>query len=310
MSIADKGAKKTPWWRPVLRIIRSLAVVYLLVMVCMMFLEDSLIFFPSRYPAGNWKPWGLEFEDAWFQAANGTKLHGWYVPHEKKWADRPKGDSPISVDTKIGTVPDAKIGTVPQAILFCHGNAGNVTDRADILETIHNNTDASILIFDYRGYGRSEGKPSEKGVLADARAAREWLAKRENITEKDIVLMGESLGGAVAVDLAARDGAKGLVLISTFSSLPEVAAYHYPFLPVRLMMRTRLDAVGQIANYKGPLFQMHGKIDQIVPFKFGKKLFDAANEPKQLLEFANHDHNDLPPAEFYEALQKFLQKLQ
>jgi fermentation-respiration switch protein FrsA (DUF1100 family) len=250
-------------------------------MVCMMFLEESLIFFPSRYPDGDWKPWGLSFEDAWFQAADGTKLHGWCVPHEKPLA----------------------------AILFCHGNAGNITNRADILEKLHNNVGASVLIFDYRGYGRSQGKPNETGILADARAARAWLAKRENISEKDIVVMGESLGGAVAVDLAAKDGAKGLVLISTFTSLPDAAAYHYPIFPVRLLMRTRLDALGQIANYKGPLLDMHGEADTIVPFRIGRRLFDAANEPKQLLVFPHHDHNDIPPDQFFEALRIFLNKL-
>jgi len=270
-----------PWRQRILRLIRSLAVVYLLVMVCMMFLENSLIFFPSRYPDGDWKPWGLSFEDAWFQAADGTKLHGWYVPREKPMA----------------------------AILFCHGNAGNITNRADILEELHNTVGASVLIFDYRGYGRSQGKPNEAGILADARAARAWLAKRENITEKDIVVMGESLGGAVAVDLAAKDGAKGLVLISTFTSLPDAAAYHYPIFPVRLLMRTRLDAIGQIANCKGPLLDMHGQSDTIVPIKFGRRLFDAANQPKQLLVFPHHDHNDLPPDQFFEALRTFLKKL-
>ena len=272
---------KMLWRRRMLRLIVSAAVVYLLVVMCMMFLEDSLIYFPSKYPEGDWRPWGLPFEDAWFQAPDGTKLHGWYVPREKPCA----------------------------TILFCHGNAGNVTHRADILDNLHGAVGASVLIFDYRGYGRSEGKPNENGVLSDARAARAWLAKRENIAEKDIVLMGESLGGAVAVDLAAQDGAKGLVLISTFTNLPDVAAYHYPWLPVRLLMRSRLDALGQIADYKGPLLDMHGRADTIVPFQFGQKLFDAANQPKQLLVFPDHDHNDPPPAEFFEALKAFLQRL-
>ncbi len=272
---------KKPWKRRTLRLIFTALAIYLLIVVCMMFLEESLIYFPSKYPEGDWKPRGLEFEDAWFQAADGIKLHGWYVPREK----------PAAI------------------ILFCHGNAGNVTDRADILEILHNVVGASVLVFDYRGYGRSAGKPNEKGILSDARAARAWLANREKIAEKDIVVMGESLGGAVAVDLAAKDGAKGLVLIGTFTSAPDIAAYHYPLLPVRLLMHTRLDALGQIANYKGPLLDMHGQADTIVPFQFGKKLFDAANEPKQLLVFPHHDHNDPPPDKFFEALEDFLKKL-
>jgi hypothetical protein len=274
-----EGVRKS-WRRRILRLIRSAAIVYLLVVVCMMFLEESLIFFPSKYPEGDWRPRGLAFEDAQFQAADGTKLHGWYVPH----------DSPRAV------------------ILFCHGNAGNVTHRAYILEKLHLDVGVSVLIFDYRGYGRSEGKPNEAGILSDAWAARTWLSKREKIPEKDIVMMGESLGGAVAVDLAAKDGAKGLVLISTFTSIPEVAAYHYPVFPVRLLMRTRLDALGQIANFKGPLLQMHGEADTIVPIKFGRRLFEAANEPKQLLVFPHHDHNDTLPDQFFETLKIFLDK--
>ena len=273
--------KYKPWQRRLLRLIRSAAFIYLTVLVCLMFLEESLIFFPSRYPEGNWQPWGLKFEEADFQAADGTKLHGWYVPH----------DSPKAV------------------LLFCHGNAGNITHRADILGILHDEMGATVMIFDYRGFGRSEGKPNEAGILADARAARAWLAKRENIPETDIVLMGESLGGGVAVDLAAKDGAKGLVLVSTFTSIPDVAAYHYPIFPVRWLMRTRLDAVGQIANYKGPLLQLHGQTDTIVPFRIGRQLFDKANEPKQLIVSPRHDHNDSLPDQFYDALKDFLEKL-
>jgi uncharacterized protein len=279
MSNVAQDRVKTSKWQRILRLIRFAAIFYLILMVFLMFLEDHLIFFPSRYPSGEWNPTGLSFEDARFQAGDGTNLHGWYVPHEK----------PIAT------------------ILFCHGNAGNVTHRAYIMEGLHNYIGASVLVFDYRGYGRSEGKPSENGVLADARAARAWLAKRENIPEKDIVVMGESLGGAVAVDLAAKDGAKGLVLISTFTSAPDMAAHYYPIFPVRLLMRTKLDSLGKIANYKGPLLQMHGRADTIVPFKLGRRLFDAANEPKQFLEVRDFDHNDALPQEFFVELRKFLQ---
>ena len=143
-------------------------------------LERSMLFFPVRYPSGNWHPDGLDFEDAWFQAADGTKLHGWYVPHAK-----PKA-----------------------TVLYCHGNGGNVAYWAGAAKELHDRAGVSVLLFDYRGYGRSEGEPYEAGVLADARAARSWLARREGIAEGQIVLLGRSLGGAVAVDLAATDGAR------------------------------------------------------------------------------------------------------
>ena len=143
-------------------------------------LEKSLVFAPSRYPEGNWQPAGLVFEDAWFAAADGTRLHGWFVPHAQPRA----------------------------VVLFCHGNGGNVALWADVLRNLHDRMGVTAMGFDYRGYGRSEGTPSEAGVLADARAARAWLARRTGIAEDRIVLMGRSLGGAVAVDLA-TDGAGG-----------------------------------------------------------------------------------------------------
>jgi fermentation-respiration switch protein FrsA (DUF1100 family) len=247
----------------------------------MVFLEESLLFFPMRYPGGDWNPAGLAPVDAWFSAADGTKLHGWYVPHEKPRA----------------------------VILLCHGNAGNITHRADILEALHDRVGASVLIFDYRGYGRSEGSPNERGVLEDARAARAWLARTEAIPENQIVLLGNSLGGAVAVDLAARDGAKALILENTFSSVPDVAAHYYPWLPVRWLMRNRFDSVAKIGAYHGPLLQSHSQGDTIVPYRFARRLFDAANEPKQFLEIEGLDHNDPPESSYFDTLREFLDKV-
>ena len=255
---------------------------YLLVMVLMMILEESFIFFPTRYPEGDWQPPGLDFEDAWFEAADGIRIHGWYVPH-----DRPRG-----------------------VVLFAHGNGLNLTDRADVVRVLHDRVGVSVLIFDYRGYGRSQGSPDEQGVLADARAARQWLARREAVAETDVVLLGRSLGGAVAVDLAAEGGARALVLESTFSSMPDLAAYHYPWLPVRLMMRTRFDSIGKIAAYHGPLLQSHSEADTIVPYRFGRRLFDAANQPKQFITLRGRDHNDPQPPDYYDALVAFLDGLE
>jgi uncharacterized protein len=264
------------------KIARVVAVAYLLVVGAAMFFEESMVFPASRYPAGDWHPAGIAFEDAWFKASDGTKLHGWYVPCR-----------------------DAK-----ETVLFCHGNGGNITHRIDLLRMLHDRVGASALVFDYRGYGRSEGSPSEAGILSDARAARAWLAARETIAESEIVMMGESLGGGVAVDLAARDGARALVLQSTFCSLPEVAAYHYPWLPARWLMRTRLNSLAKIGNYHGPLLQSHGDADTIVPFPLGRRLFDTANEPKQFLVIPGFDHNDGLPPQYFDALANFFAQLQ
>ena len=282
-----KSPEKQPLtWRQMLRRmawrgVRVIMVAYVTVMVLAMWYENSLIYFPSKYPVGDWEPAGLEFEDAWFAAADGTRLHGWYVPCEK---------------------PSA-------VVLFCHGNGGNLTHRIDLMQAMQNYVGATILAFDYRGYGRSEGSPHEAGVLADARAARAWLAKRAGIAERDIVMMGESLGGAVAVDLAARDGARALILEDAFTSLRDMAAYHYPWLPSRWVMRSNLDSFTQIRNYHGPLLQCHGDADRIVPYQYGQKLFDAANGPKKFITHAGADHNDPRPMEFYQELKQFLEGL-
>ena len=276
MSNSQHPSPRRGWWMR-LRPVRWLLAGYLTIVGLAMFFEESLVFFPSRYPAGNWKPGALPFEDAWFEADDGTRLHGWYVPH-----------------------PD------PSAvILFSHGNAGHLADRADLLRLLALEVGAAVMIYDYRGYGRSEGSPNERGILADARAARAWLAQRAGIDPRDIVLMGESLGGAVSVDLAAADGARALVLESTFTSIPDVAAHHYPWLPVRWLMRTRLDSDAKIGRYRGPLLQSHGDADRIVPYALGKRLFEQANEPKRLITLPGYDHNDFPPPEYFDALGEF-----
>jgi fermentation-respiration switch protein FrsA (DUF1100 family) len=261
-----------------LQVIRWVVIGYLVLLGAMMFFEEALIFFPARFPEGDWQPPGLPFEDAWFQSADGTRLHGWYVPHEQPRA----------------------------VVLFCHGNAGNISHRADMLRVLHDLVGVSVLAFDYRGYGRSEGKPNEAGILADARAARAWLAQRAGIGQNEIVLMGRSLGGAVAIDLAANDGARALVVESSFTSIPDVAAYHYPWLPVRWAMRTRLDSLGKITAYRGPLLQSHGTADTIIPYRLGCRLFEAANQPKQFITLPDLDHNDPQPLEYYDRLTKFL----
>ncbi len=168
---------------------------------------DHLLFYPSPFPQGDWSIDESKFEDAWFRSANGARLNGWFA----------EARNPRAV------------------VLFAEGNGGNITYRRDVLTRFRDRLNCSVFIFDYQGYGKSEGKPTREGILADARAARLWLSGRTGTAETDIVLVGESLGGAVAVDLAARDGARGLVLQSTFSSLADVTRQHFG----RLAGRTR-----------------------------------------------------------------------
>jgi fermentation-respiration switch protein FrsA (DUF1100 family) len=278
---ATHRAPARTWLGWVWFVLRTFLIAYLVLLLILMFFENSLIFIPTNFANDDWSPTGIALEDVHFAAADGTKLHGWFAPHE----------NPTAV------------------ILYCHGNAGNVTHRIDAIRALHDRVGAAVFVFDYRGYGRSEGTPDEQGVLADARAAREWLANRTGVTPQRIVLMGESLGGAVAVDLAVdpiAGGARALILEHTFSSMPDVAAHHYPWAPVRLLIKTQFDSVSKIGRYHGPLFQSHGERDSIVPLELARRLFDAANEPKQFLLIEGGDHNDPLPPGYYEKLRAFL----
>jgi len=244
-------------------------------------LERKMIFHPAPFPEGNWEPHGLAHEDAWFEAEDGTSLHGWFVPHP----------DPIGV------------------ALFMHGNAGNISSRAQTLHVLNGRHRLSVLAFDYRGYGRSEGKPSERGILQDARAARAWLARRTGVPEQDIILMGRSLGGAVAVDLAAKDGARGLVLASTFTSLPDVGAHHFRWLPTSPLMSLRLNSLSKIRYYSGPLLQSHGDADRVIPYDLGQRLYEAAPGPKRFVTLPGGGHNDPRPETYRIALDEFLASL-
>jgi fermentation-respiration switch protein FrsA (DUF1100 family) len=267
--------------RRALRIVVGLAIAYLLLVGMLSFFEEALIFPAPRYPLGDWTPAGLNQEEVYFAAADGVKLHGWYIAPPK-----------------------------PRAyILFCHGNGENVAFAGDYLGYLRDELNVAIFAFDYRGYGRSEGRPNEKGVLADGRAAQAWLARRANIAPSEIVLWGRSLGGAVAVNLAAENGARGLIVERTFTSLPDVAAVHYSWAPVRLLMRTRLDAYACIHRYPGPLLQSHGTADSIIPFALGRRLFDAHQGEKEFLSLDGHDHNDPPSHEWHDAIDRFLDRI-
>ncbi|NLZ02694.1 MAG: alpha/beta hydrolase [Pirellulaceae bacterium] len=268
-------------WRKIVAILLVPVVCCLALAVLCMIFEEQFIFFPSRYPQGDWNPAGLKFEDAQFTASDGTPLHGWYVPHENPRA----------------------------VVLFSHGNAGNLSDRAEMLRALNGRAGVSVMIYDYRGYGKSGGRPAEKGLLLDARAARAWLARRAGVAETRIVLMGRSLGGAVAVDLAATDGARGLVLESTFTSIAEMAAVHYPWLPMRSLIRNRFDSLAKIGRYRGPLLVSHGDSDRVVPYEMGRRLLAAANEPKTFLTIEGGDHNDPQPPDYDRQLVEFLDGL-
>ncbi|MCA9173159.1 MAG: alpha/beta hydrolase [Planctomycetales bacterium] len=242
-------------------------------------LDDRLLFFPSKHPDGNWEPERLQYQDVWMTAADKTRIHGWYCPVDKPLAH----------------------------VLFAHGNAGNITHRASLLAMLQA-MGISALAFDYRGYGKSEGLPSKDGVVQDGAAARTKLASLGGVRERDVVLMGRSLGGAVVIQLAADAPARGLIVESSFSSLSDVAKHHYPRL-AWIVNPDSLNSTAALAKYRGPFLQSHGDADRTIPFALGKKLFESANEPKRFVTIARGDHNSPQSAEYYRALAEFITSL-
>ncbi len=184
-------------------------------------IDELLLFFPNKFPNGDWAPKNLQFEDVYFKSSDGTMLHGWYCPCEHAQA----------------------------TVLMSHGNAGHIADRSSWLAHLQQQVKVAVFAYDYRGYGRSEGKPSVEGAIQDAQAAREKLCELADLKSDQIVLMGESLGGAISVQLAAASPAKALILQSTFSSLQEVAKIHYPRLSW-LVSKNKLNSVDKIVEHK------------------------------------------------------------
>ncbi len=234
--------------------------------ILLMIFEERFIFFPSVYPSGNYEDARIipGLEDCWFTTEDGVKLHGWFAP----------------ADTPIAT------------LVISHGNAGNISHRIPVIKALQE-MGFNVFMFDYRGYGRSEGSPNEQGVYRDGRAAFDYVAKRRDVDSSSIILFGTSLGGAVAVDVALHRSAAALILETTFSSAKDVARVSYPFLPVQFVLRTKFGSIEKIRKISIPSLFLHGDHDSIIPISLGRKLFEAANEPKKFHVVAGADHNDI-----------------
>jgi fermentation-respiration switch protein FrsA (DUF1100 family) len=278
-SSSSEDSPRTTWRRTLGRLLSVVVGGYLTVLLLLMLMENYLLYPAPRYPLGDWSASRIAAEDVYFDSDDGTPLHGWFLDHPQ-----PRG-----------------------YLLYCHGNGEHVAHLAELLLLIRDDLGFAVFAFDYRGYGRSEGSPHEKGILADARAAHRWLTNRARISSDQLVIMGRSLGGAVAVDLAADYSARALVLESTFTSLPDVAARIYWWAPVRWLMRSRFDSLAKIARFSGPLLQSHGTLDEVVPIGIGRQLFaSATGQQKTFVEFPLDGHNDPPPASYYRRLDQFL----
>ena len=258
-----------------------LGTVYLGCLLVLWSFENSMVFRPLT-AAESWNDRSVPpGRDVWLANPDGTKIHAWWYPPDR---------------------PDAG------AILLAHGNGGNLSHRSELALELRRTLGAGVLLFDYPGYGKSVGKPTEAGCYAAADAAYEWLTGEAKIPSHRIIILGESLGGGVAVHTAANHDCRALVLMFTFTTLPAAAKTHFRWLPTYWLMRNRFDNMAKIGSVKRPVFIMHGTADEVIPYKQGEVLFAAANEPKEFLRLEGFGHNSELPDEFFTSLARFLER--
>jgi len=226
----------------------------------------------------------LDFENVVFKSGNGLRLSGWYIPAPLEVKHQVE---PTQLRSGLLTGPaDSSEFTV----LFCHGNGGNMAHRLDSINVFHN-LGLNCFIFDYRGYGNSEGKPSEKGTYLDVEAAYKWLTEEKKIPPENIIIFGRSLGGSIAAYLASKVEAGALIIESTFTSYVDIGKRFYPYMPVRWFARFGYKTIDYIKDVRCPMMLIYSRSDEVVPFEFGLKLYEAANEPKEFVEILG-SHND------------------
>jgi fermentation-respiration switch protein FrsA (DUF1100 family) len=235
------------------------------------FMQPTFLYYPVREVPYTPEELGLDFEDVKFRTADGLLLSGWYIPAE---------NSELTV-------------------LFCHGNGGNMMHRLDSINILYN-LGLSCFIFDYRGYGNSEGKPSEEGTYLDGRAAYKWLTREKKVSPDSIIIFGRSLGGSIAAQLAGKVRAKALVIESAFTSYVDIGKKFYPYMPVQWFARFSYKTIDYVKAVHCPVMVIHSRGDEVVPFEFGLELYEMANEPKEFIEiFGSHNDGFLVSGETY-----------
>ena len=239
------------------------------------YIESKSIFYPDKEILVTPKQVDLNFEDIFFKTEDNILLNGWFIPHD-----------------------DAKA-----TIIFCHGNAGNISHRLEKIAVFYH-LGLNTFIFDYRGYGNSQGHPTEKGIYLDAQAAYDYLISREGIDKDRIISFGSSLGGAAAVDLSTKRKVAALIIDSTFTNAKDMAKIVYPFIPT-FVYSTKFDSLSKVKQLNIPKLFIHSINDEIVPFKLGEKLFNAACQPKESLKIIG-GHNQ----GFIESRNLILEKIE
>ena len=263
-------------------VLAVLVIAYLGLGIILYFMQPSFLYVPTAEVLYGPEQLGLDFEDVRLQTEDDVKLAGWFIPAEN----------------------------AEFTLLFCHGNGGNISHRLDSIN-IFNKLGLNCLIFDYRGYGNSEGKPSEEGTYRDAMTAYKWLLQKKNLPAKKIIIFGRSLGGSIAAYLASKVEAKGLIIESGFTSYVDVGQKFYPYMAVKLFASYGYKTIDYVRSVNCPVLMIHSRDDEIIPFEFGLKLYEVANEPKEFIEIIG-SHNDgfLYSGEAYQqGLTKWIQFL-
>jgi pimeloyl-ACP methyl ester carboxylesterase len=259
----------------------TIAGIYIVICILLFIFQRFLIYFPDKQIILTPDQYGLAYEDVFLESDDGIKIHGWLIK-----AEAARG-----------------------VLLFCHGNAGNISHRFESIR-FFNRLSLDVLIFDYRGFGKSEGSPDEKGTYLDAAAAWKYLIETKGYHPDQIIIFGRSLGSGIAAWLASEKHSKTVILESSFTSLPDLGAKVYPFFPVRLLSRYKYDTLKNLQQITCPILFIHSKNDEIIPYSLGYKNFHLAPEPKTFLEISG-SHNDgfLTSGKIYEnGIRGFLQK--
>ena len=250
-------------------------------------LEKYVIYVPERAIEMTPQSEGMAYEDVWFPASDGLRLHGWLIP-----------------------APDARL-----TLLWFHGNAGNIGHRVDNIKYLHRLLRLNVFIFDYRGYGQSAGTHSdlsEEATYRDAEGALAYLRGRQDLAHTRLIYFGRSLGASIAVEAARHHPPAGLILETPFTSIKDMARVALPFLPLGSLLRTKYDSLSKIREIRVPLLILHGDRDDVVPYEQGRRLFDAANEPKTFYRIRGARHNDtyiVGGQPYFDAWARFLQGL-
>ncbi len=254
---------------------------YLLLVIALYVFQEKLVYFPSGAIIATPASLGLDYEEIRVTTEDGVHLHGWFIPANGSKA----------------------------TALFFHGNGGNISYRMETIRILHS-LGLNLLLFDYRGYGNSDGSPGEEGTYLDAAAMWNYLTKVKEIQASDIVLMGRSLGGAIASWLAEKESPRSLILESSFTSLADVGAEVYPFIPVRILSRIQYSTIERVKNIRCPVLIVHSSQDEIIPFHHGEQLFAAAHPPKEFLRISG-GHNDgfiVSEKIYVEGIRKFIMR--